>query len=146
MVWLRKKIGDIGFLSLSLSHSLISPVFFFAEYLPSHSLISLSQANFSSTVDCLTPPHASRRRSLAHQVAGLKLIEAVGLKLIEAAGMKLIETVGLKLIEAVGLKLIEARRSPHATDRLISCRRSLAHQAAGLKPMELADVLLVCDL
>ena len=50
------------------------------------------------------------------------------------------------LIEAAGLKLIEARRSPHATGRLISRRRSLAHQAAGLKPMELADVLLVCDL
>ena len=59
--------------------------------------------------------------------------------------MKLIETVDLKLIEAAGLKLIEARRSPHATGRLISRRRSLAHQAAGLKPMELADMLLVCD-
>ena len=98
--------------------------------------VTLSSLSLKQT--SLPPPIASRRRSLAHQVAGLKLIEAVGLKLIEAAGMKLIETVGLKLIEA--------RRSPHATDRLISRRRSLAHQAAGLKPMELADVLLVCDL
>ena len=60
-------------------------------------LASLSQANFSSASDRLMSPITSShliscRRSLAHQAANLKLIEAAGLKPMELADPFLLPT------------------------------------------------------
>ena len=93
--------NSLIFLSLSLSHSLISPVFFFLLNISPVTLSSLSlkQTSLPPLISSrhLTPHAADRRRMLAHQVAGLKLIEG---------------------------------RQRCVTDRLISRRRSFAHQAA----------------